>query len=70
MAATCEHCGFRTTEVKSGGAIGPKGRRIELKITDIEDLSRDVLKVVTVGPVPAPRPCPRPNRSVSLALAP
>ena len=45
MAATCEHCGYRTTEVKSGGVIAEKGRRIELKITDPEDLSRDVLKV-------------------------
>jgi C4-type Zn-finger protein len=45
MAATCDHCGFRTTEVKSGGAIAPMGRRIELRLTDAQDLSRDVLKV-------------------------
>ena len=45
MAATCDRCGFRTTEVKSGGPIGAKGRRIELKITDSEDVTRDILKV-------------------------
>jgi len=44
MATVCDHCGYRTSEVKAGGAIEPKGRRIELKLTDCDDLSRDVLK--------------------------
>jgi len=45
MAMACERCGYRTSEVKSGGAISPKGRRIELKLADAEDVTRDVLKV-------------------------
>lgn len=44
MATTCEYCGFRTNEVKSSGAITPTGKKITLKITSEEDLSRDILK--------------------------
>lgn len=45
MATTCDSCGYRTNEVKSGGGIEPKGRRIELEISHPSDMSRDVLKV-------------------------
>ena len=45
MATVCEYCGHKTNEVKSGGGIEPKGKRISLKVTDATDLSRDVLKV-------------------------
>lgn len=44
MATVCEVCGHKTNEVKSGGGIEDKGRKITLKITDPSDLSRDVLK--------------------------
>lgn len=44
MATTCDYCGYRTNEVKSGGAITPTGKKISLKITCEEDLSRDILK--------------------------
>lgn len=44
MATTCEHCGHRTNEVKSGSGIEEKGVRIELKIRTKEDFSRDLLK--------------------------
>jgi len=45
MATTCDKCGYKSNEVKAGGAISPKGKRITLKMTDEEDLSRDILKV-------------------------
>ena len=45
MATVCEYCGHKTNEVKSGGGIEPKGKRITLHVTDPSDLSRDVLKV-------------------------
>lgn len=47
MATTCDHCGYKTNEVKTGGAISLKGRRITLKLTGEEDLSRDILKSET-----------------------
>lgn len=45
MATNCYACGYRDNEVKSGGAVAPKGKKISLKIEDEEDLSRDLLKV-------------------------
>ena len=49
MATSCEYCGYKTNEVKAGGAISEKGKRITLKVTDAEDLSRDILKSETCG---------------------
>ncbi|OJD13580.1 hypothetical protein AJ78_05973 [Emergomyces pasteurianus Ep9510] len=40
----CDHCGYRTNEVKTGGAVPDKGRRVTLEVTGLEDLSRDILK--------------------------
>jgi ZPR1 zinc-finger domain len=45
MSTNCDHCGYRDNEVKSGGAISEKGKRITLRVEDREDLSRDILKV-------------------------
>ena len=45
MSANCYDCGYRDNEVKSGGAISDKGRKITLKVEDRDDLSRDILKV-------------------------
>jgi len=47
MATTCDVCGNRTNEVKVGGGISDKGRRISLRVTDPSDLTRDVLKSET-----------------------
>mgnify|MGYP002628597189 CR=1 FL=1 len=33
MAFTCEHCGVKTSEVKTGGAIGDKGKKITLLVS-------------------------------------
>ena len=45
MATSCDYCGHKTNEVKSGGGIETRGTRITLRVTDPSDLSRDVLKV-------------------------
>ncbi|XP_053547355.1 zinc finger protein ZPR1 [Bombina bombina] len=47
MATNCDSCGHRTNEVKSGGAIEPRGSKITLHITDQSDLTRDLLKSET-----------------------
>jgi zinc finger protein len=44
MATVCDQCGFRTSDVKTGGAVPEKGRRITLEVKTLEDMSRDVLK--------------------------
>lgn len=44
MSVACEACGYRSNEVKSGGAVPDKGRRITLRLERPEDLSRDILK--------------------------
>ncbi|KAJ1728138.1 nucleolar zinc-finger protein, partial [Coemansia biformis] len=47
MSTTCESCGYKSNEVKCGGAIHPFGRRVTLTIEDKDDLSRDILKSET-----------------------
>lgn len=49
MSTVCDHCGYKSNEVKTGGAIPEKGRRTTLKVTDPEDLARDILKSETCG---------------------
>ena len=45
MALNCDYCGHKSNEIKSGSGISDKGKKIELRITDPSDLSRDILKV-------------------------
>lgn len=47
MATTCDICGYKSNEVKSGGAVSELGKKIELKLTCEDDLHRDVLKSET-----------------------
>ncbi|KAK6540490.1 nucleolar zinc-finger protein [Orbilia ellipsospora] len=47
MSTICDHCGYKSNEVKTGGAVPGKGRRITLKVTSEEDLARDILKSET-----------------------
>ena len=47
MSTACENCGYKSNEVKTGGAIPDKGRIITLFCDDPSDLSRDVLKSET-----------------------
>ncbi|EAZ63363.1 nucleolar zinc-finger protein [Scheffersomyces stipitis CBS 6054] len=49
MSTVCDHCGYKSNEVKTGGEIPPRGKKITLKITDPEDLARDILKSETCG---------------------
>uniref|UniRef100_UPI00358FE676 zinc finger protein ZPR1 n=1 Tax=Myxine glutinosa TaxID=7769 RepID=UPI00358FE676 len=44
MATNCEACGHRTNEVKAGGGVELKGKHIALHVTDVADMSRDLLK--------------------------
>ncbi|KAJ3213521.1 hypothetical protein HDU67_002807 [Dinochytrium kinnereticum] len=49
MATDCDMCGYKSNEVKAGGAISPQGKRIIVKMEDQDDLSRDILKSETCG---------------------
>ncbi|KAK6465529.1 nucleolar zinc-finger protein [Scheffersomyces coipomensis] len=49
MSTVCDFCGYKSNEVKTGGAIPPMGKKISLKVTDPEDLARDILKSETCG---------------------
>lgn len=46
-AVVCDHCGYRTNEVKTGGEIPRLGKKIWLEVDKSEDLSRDILKSET-----------------------
>ena len=43
-STVCDHCGYRTSDVKTGGEVPDKGKRIALRVENIVDLSRDILK--------------------------
>lgn len=47
MSTVCENCGYKSNEVKTGGEIPEKGQKITLKVTDPDDLARDILKSET-----------------------
>jgi zinc finger protein len=44
MSTVCDHCGYRSNEVKTGGEILEKGKKITLQVERPEDLARDILK--------------------------
>ena len=46
-AVVCSHCGYRTSDVKTGGDIPEKGQRIWLDVESPADLRRDILKSET-----------------------
>jgi zinc finger protein len=48
MAFTCDHCGYKNNEVKAGGSVSEKGRRIAVRLENFPlDLNRDILKSQT-----------------------
>ncbi|KZV24317.1 hypothetical protein F511_01799 [Dorcoceras hygrometricum] len=49
MASSCDACGYRNSEVKPGGPISDKGKRITVNVKNVRDLSRDVIKSDTAG---------------------
>lgn len=44
MSTVCDQCGYKSNDVKTGGAIPEKGSKVTLKVTDPDDLTRDILK--------------------------
>jgi len=44
MSTVCDHCGYRSNEVKTGGEVPEKGKKITLKVESATDLARDILK--------------------------
>ncbi|KAI3455837.1 hypothetical protein Pfo_012500 [Paulownia fortunei] len=49
MASSCDGCGYRNSEVKPGGCIPDKGKKIIVLVKNIKDLSRDVIKSDTAS---------------------
>jgi zinc finger protein len=49
MASTCDVCGYKNSELKPGGRIPEKGKKIRLVIKSVMDLSRDVIKSDTAS---------------------
>eukprot|EP01116_Phalansterium_solitarium_P024616 TRINITY_DN9065_c0_g1_i1.p1 TRINITY_DN9065_c0_g1~~TRINITY_DN9065_c0_g1_i1.p1 ORF type:complete len:501 (+),score=182.92 TRINITY_DN9065_c0_g1_i1:120-1622(+) len=47
MAVSCDSCGYKSNDVKAGGAIPAKGVRLTLKVSLPEDMSRSVLSSTT-----------------------
>lgn len=69
MSTNCHSCGYRDNEIKSGGAISAKGRKITLKVEDTDDLSRDILKVRRTLSIVTRSPRSDRSRSVLVAYA-
>ncbi|KAL2830546.1 ZPR1 zinc-finger domain-containing protein [Aspergillus cavernicola] len=44
MSNVCDYCGYRSSDVKTGGEVPEKGKRITLNVETIVDLHRDILK--------------------------
>lgn len=48
MSTVCDHCGYKSNEVRTGGEIPVKGKKITLFCDEpVEDLKRDILKSET-----------------------
>jgi zinc finger protein len=44
MADSCDACGYKSAEIKGGGGISDRGRAITLRVSEQDDLRRDVIK--------------------------
>lgn len=44
MAFVCDHCGYRNSEIKEGGGISDKAKKMIFTVTEAADLNRDVFK--------------------------
>lgn len=49
MSLLCEKCGYKSNEIKGGGAIPKFGTKITLRVSTASDLAREVLKSDTAG---------------------
>lgn len=60
MSTVCDQCGYRSNEVKTGGEVPEKGKKITLHVTGPTDLARDILKSESCA-----LECPELNLSVN-----
>ncbi|KAK4166781.1 ZPR1 zinc-finger domain-containing protein [Cladorrhinum sp. PSN259] len=44
MNTSCDDCGYKSNDVKTGGEIPEKGKKVTLKVRNKYDLARDILK--------------------------
>ncbi len=44
MNTSCDDCGYKSNDVKTGGEIPEKGRKVTLRVKSDVDLARDILK--------------------------
>ncbi|CAG1962999.1 unnamed protein product [Fusarium graminearum] len=44
MSFSCEHCNLQNNEIQAAGTVQPKGTHYELRLTDLADFSRQVIK--------------------------
>ena len=44
MSTDCDRCGFKSNDVKSGGATQAQGCRLTVRVQEHQDLTRDLLK--------------------------
>ncbi|GAO16546.1 uncharacterized protein UV8b_06178 [Ustilaginoidea virens] len=49
MSFSCEHCHTQNNEIQAAGTVQPKGTHYELRLTSLEDLSRQVVKSDTAS---------------------
>ena len=47
MANACDSCGYKNCEVKPGGGVADKGHTLTLRVRDLIDMNRDVIKSET-----------------------
>lgn len=60
MNTTCDDCGYKSNDVKTGGEVPEKGQRMSLRVKSPQDLSRDILKSESCA-----LECPELNLSVN-----
>lgn len=44
MNTSCDDCGYKSNDVKTGGEIPEQGKKVTLRVSKPEDLARDILK--------------------------
>lgn len=44
MSFSCEHCNLQNNEIQAAGSFQPKGTHYELRLTNLADFSRQVVK--------------------------
>ncbi|KAK4152037.1 zinc finger protein [Chaetomidium leptoderma] len=60
MNTSCDDCGYKSNDVKTGGEVPEKGRKVTLRVKTPEDLARDILKSESCA-----LECPELNLSVN-----